>query len=850
MGTERHSQVPAGVNLVLKRSAALLLAAFAALAAPRPAQDPPRGRAFLERHCIECHGSESPKAGLNLESITLDRLDDPRVFSTWVKIHDRVEAGEMPPAKRTPPPPAERDAFLRTLAEPLSASERARDAAQGRSTWRRLNRYEYENSLRDLLEAPWLQIKEMLPEDGESHRFNKVGDALDISFVQMAQYLAAAEYALHEVAGRGAARTQAKVVRTYARDNPSFSKKMFFNEFNRSPERATFPTLGFAAQPDVRAGKAPATVGAEHPEVRGEEGIGVVAGAYEPLEPRFVQFKAPQTGRYKVRLCAHSAWVGPGKGPRWWVPDLDTVSRGRRSEPLTLYSETPPRILRRLGAFDVHPEPTVGELDVYLLKGESIRPDPSRLFRSRPPNYHNPLAQKDGCPAVVYRWLEVEGPLEGAWPPYGTVLLFGPSGAPQDPEALLREFLKRAYRRPATEAEIARFLGIIRKAQDAKLPLTDALIAGYSAVLCSPGFVCLEEKPGRLESPALASRLSYFLWNSPPDAALRSADLAQDSVLRIQADRLIDDPRSRRFIDAFLDYWLDLRRVNATSPDAELYPDYYLDDLLVESADLEPRLFFSDLVKLDLPARNIVSSDFALVNERLAELYGLPPVQGVALRRVALPAGSPRGGFLTQAGVLKVTANGTTTSPVLRGAWIMERILGKPPPPPPPSVPAIEPDIRGAHTIREQLDRHRSLPTCAACHAKIDPAGFALENFDVFGGWRTRYRALGKGTPPPGFGKNGQPFEFHEAMPVDPSGTMPGGGAFKDIAELKAVLLKDERQIARNLARQLVVYATGAPVRFSDRAPVEEILDRAEPSGYGVRTILREIVMSDLFRRK
>jgi len=223
----------------------------------------------------------------------------------------------------------------------------------------------------------------------------------------------------------------------------------------------------------------------------------------------------------------------------------------------------------------------------------------------------------------------------------------------------------------------------------------------------------------------------------------------------------------------------------------------------------------------------------------------------VLLRREALPAGSPRGGFMTQAAVLKVTANGTTTSPVLRGAWIMERILGKPPPPPPPSVPAVEPDIRGALTIREQLDKHRTIPTCAACHIKIDPAGFALEHFDVFGGRRDKYRALGKGTPPPGFGKNGQPFEFHEAQPVDASGHLPNdAGSFKDVRELKSLLLQDERQIARNFARQLLVYATGAPIRFGDRARVEAILDRAKESGYGVRTIIREIVLSDLFRCK
>ncbi|HXX92988.1 MAG TPA: DUF1592 domain-containing protein, partial [Planctomycetota bacterium] len=419
---------------------------------------------------------------------------------------------------------------------------------------------------------------------------------------------------------------------------------------------------------------------------------------------------------------------------------------------------------------------------------------------------------------------------------------------------LLRRFLGRAYRRPVAEPDVERFLGVARRAMASGSPFAEAMLAAYAAALCSPGYVCLEERPGTLDDFALASRLSYFLWNSEPDPTLREraarGELRKPAVLDAQVERLLADPRSRRFVDAFLDYWLDLRKVTATSPDAGLYPDYYLDDLLVESATQETQAFFGLLLGENLPARNLVASDFVLVNERLAAHYGMPPVPGVALRRVGLPEGCPRGGLLTQAAVLKVTANGTTTSPVLRGAWIMERILGQPPPPPPPGVPAVEPDIRGAHTIREQLDRHRTQSACAACHRKIDPAGFALESFDVLGGWRDRYRALGEGTHEIGFGKNGQPFEFHAAQRVDAAGELPGGGAFAGVVELKRLLQADERGIARNLVRQLVVYATGAPVRFGDRPRVEAILDASAAGGFGVRTIVREIIRSPLFQRK
>ncbi len=843
----------------------LLLSAATAVAGSQPARP---GDTFLEKRCYDCHDTETKKGNLDLTTLPF-YLDDPKVNAMWVKVHDRVQDGEMPPKKKDQPEAAERDGFLKALGDPMIASEQARVAREGRATQRRLNRYEYENTLRDLLHAPWLQIKDMLPEDGEAFRFNKVGEALDISHVQMSRYLAAADYALRQVMATQVSRPPTQTVRYYARDQKFFAGKMKFNAFNKSPERATFPVLGIQAQPDVRSGKLPLTVGSADPATREQEAMGVVAGSYEPIEVHFDRFKAPVAGRYRLRFSAYSVWVGPGPGEKWWHPDLDTVSAGRRPEPITIYSETPPRLLRLLGSFDVNPDPTVRELDTYLLAGETIRPDAARLFRSRPPNYHNPLAEKDGQPGVAFRWMEAEGPIYDEWPTAGQKLLFdslplkaGKNGGVEivstnpmkDADRLLHAFLQRAYREPATEEDVRLFLGIINGALKSGSTFADAMIAGYSGVLCSPAFVCLEEKPGRLDDRALGARLAYFLWNSEPDEALRALaarnELHQPEVLRAQTARLIADPKSRRFVNAFLDYWLDLRKNNATSPDAGLYPDYYLDDLLVESSTAETQLFFNELLRNNLPARNLVSSDFAMLNERLAAHYGLPHVDGVALRRVALPADSVRGGLLTQASVLKVTANGTTTSPVVRGAWVMERILSRPPPPPPPNVPAVDPDTRGSTTIREQLDKHRKLATCAACHAKIDPAGFALENFDVFGGWRQQYRALGEGEHVPGYGKNGQPFTFHEGPAVDASGALPDGRKFGDVRELKRLLLADERQIARNLARQLVVYATGAPVRFGDRPQIELILDHTTANGYGVQSLVQAIVQSDIFQEK
>lgn len=854
-------------------------------AAPAPAR-----QTFLQSHCVECHDAETRKGGLDLTALPF-KLNAATNHARWVVIHDRVASGEMPPAKRERPPAAELGAFTNGLAAELVTAEEKRMAGEGRATRRRLNRYEYENTLRDLLGLPWLQIRDALPEDGEAHRFNKVGDALDVSHVQMARYLAAADSALRQAMLPHAARPTTTVKRYYTRDQRSWTGPMKFSVFNTAPERATFPVLGFEGQPDVRSGKEPITVGTNNPMLRELEGVGVVASAYEPIEPKWNNFRAPVSGRYKLRFNACSVWVGPGQSNKWFIPDLNIISKGHRDEPITITAETPPRLLRHLADFDITPEPAVHEIDVQLLAGEMIRPDAGRLFRSRPGagRWQNPLAETNGQPGVVFRWMEVEGPLYDEWPTPGHKLMFGDlpvvenkpakTESPTENEArprrfvpppgvevtskkpmadagrLLRNFMREAYRRPFNEAaELKRFLPVIRTAMKKGNSFTDAMIAGYTAVLCSPEFLGLAETPGRLDDHALASRLSYFLWNTSPDAELRRCaergELHRPDGLRAQTDRMLAHPKARQFVEAFLDYWLDLRRMQATAPDAELYSDYYLDDLLTESALEETRAFFAELLRNDLPARNLVASDFAMLNEKLAAHYGLPSVQGVALKRTPLPKDSVRGGLLTQASVLKVTANGTTTSPVLRGAWVMERILGQKPPPPPPSVSAVEPDIRGATTLRQQLEKHRTLESCNVCHVKIDPPGFAMENFDVIGGWRERYRSESGGELAKGLAKSGQKFAFHWALPVDAAGEIPGGAKFRDIREFKQLLLRDEKQIARNLARQLTVYATGAPAGFADRGHIEGILERAASSQYGVRSLIHELVQSDLFRNK
>jgi hypothetical protein len=881
--------------------------------------------AFTDRHCSSCHNDVDKEGGLDLTSLTFNPAA-PENFITWVKVHDRVQGGEMPPPEKKRPAAADLAKFVGNLSAGLVAHERQLVARQGRATQRRMNRDEYENALQDLLQAPWLQVKGQFPEDGEAHRFNKIGDALDVSYVQMARFMSAADTAMRQVMAAKLDRPPATTKRYYARDQQSLTAQFTrgLNLPQHTPDRNTFPALGNQAQPDVRWGRAPLTVGDSDPETRNLEAVGFVACNYVTgFTYRWDQFKAPVSGRYKIRFSGYTMWMGPGghrrmldeKGqqvnlPRqWYTPDMDTASAGRRSEPITVYTRGPV-MNRRLGAFDLHPEATVSELDVILLANEAIVPEASRFYRSRPTgrpgeyNYTNPLAQRDGAPAVAFRWMEVEGPLYDDTSTAGYELLFdnlelrkleagqkglpievvsraaarggrrgGPAGGPanfateqvpvevvtdnpmQDAERLLRRFMARAYRRPVVEADVQRFMEVIRGELNQGIGFAESMLTGYTAVLASPGFVVLEEKPGRLDDYALASRLSFFLWNSEPDLALRTlaarGELRQPAVLRAQAERLLNDPKAQRFVQAFLNYWLDVRKMEETTPSNALYNDYYLDDMLTEAALAETQLFFDELLRRDLPARNIVDSDFTFANEHLAGHYGLKGVKGVAMRRISLPADSPRGGFMTHASVLKVTANGTTTSPVMRGKWIMERILGYEVPLPPATVPAVEPDIRGAVTIRQQLDKHSADESCASCHRKIDPPGFALESFDVMGAWRDRYRGLSDEVEPVvGFGKNGHPFAFHYARPAESSGRLPDGRPFANVRDFKRLILEDEVPIARNLAKQLTIYATGAPIIFSDRLELEQIIHKTKARGYGVRSIVHEIIQSELFLTK
>ena len=432
-----------------------------------------------------------------------------------------------------------------------------------------------------------------------------------------------------------------------------------------------------------------------------------------------------------------------------------------------------------------------------------------------------------------------------------------------DARRLLGQALPRLMRRPVSDALIDQYFSIFRRRFDEGDCFETAMRAAYLAALCSPDFLYhLDTDPESawreesaddavaLDDWGLANRLSYLLWNSVPDERLArlaaSGQLRDPAVLHGEVERMLVDARSERFLEDFVGQWLKLRQIAATDPDRKLYPEFspYLQDAMVA----ETRAYVRRLLDENREIGELVDADWVMVNDVLARHYGLESVTGTSLRPLGTDADCPRGGLQTQGAILKVTANGTTTSPVPRGAFVWERLLGHAPLPPPSSVPAIEPDVRGATTIREQLARHRADPTCSACHRGMDAPGFGLEAFDVIGGYRDRYRSIGEGDP----AERGaiDPFigiGFRLGPTVDATGEWMDGRPFSGPRDLARLLSEQREALTRNLVRQLLVYATGRPMGLAERAEVDRIVDSTLAAGGGVRDLLHGVIGSTLF---
>ncbi|MCB1086154.1 MAG: DUF1592 domain-containing protein [Verrucomicrobiae bacterium] len=815
----------------------------------------------IERRCLECHDDPSAKGGLDLTALPFE-LREMENRSRWILIHDRIESGEMPP-KSEDLPEAERLAVVAELSNAIADADRGEIQRDGRGPLRRLNRDEFELNLREVLKLPHLDIRDRLPEDRVKDGYNKSATGLDMSRVQLAAYLDAADAALREAMATGI--KPPEVTRYRAPATRMFQEAQTFG--NRE---AMFYAKDSKMIPlDAKQLREIRKNDAHDPEVE----MALFRSASWPYYGYPDGFVARLPGDYRVRFSARAVVQLFGY----------ELKPAGHAVPMTFRARAPsgPDVSGDVratgGVMDISPEATEYETVIRLRKGETFEysllglPVPlARNVDGGPPTYRYPPFPEGGQPGVAFRWIEVEGPISPeSWPPESHRVLFGdlpireprkssdlpvevvPEDAEKDALELMRRFAKRAARRPLTDADVEPYGRLVLSRLGAGASFTEALLAGYTAFLASSHLIYLTEPGGEDDSFAIASRLSHFLVNSRPDATLLEqaveGNLRKSEILNREAERLIFSDGFDQSIRNFTDYWLNLRFVKRDEPDIRLYPEYRFDDYLVESMERETRAFVTALFRENLPVRTLVDSKFAFVNDRLAQHYGLPAASGSGLRRVELPERSALGGLLTQAAILKVTANGTTTSPVVRGAWIMDRIIGEPPPPPPKSVPAVEPDIRGAETIRELLAQHAKEPSCAGCHARFDPVGLALENFDIMGGWRDRYRGIEQGERVTGIDRAGHDFEYTLAESVEPSGQLRDGRTFGDIRDLKTILAADPRKLGRNLLHQLVNYGTGTPVRFSERAEIEAILDDCEPNGFRARDLLLRLIRSRVF---
>jgi hypothetical protein len=786
---------------------------------------------MFEQHCYDCHDADAKKGGLDLTALKW-KPNDAENLQQWTKVFDKVERGEMPPKKKERPPAEVSSAFMKTLHGELHGSSRRQQETEGRVVYRRLNRTEYVQTVHDLLgiDTP---LRDLLPEDGTASGFDNIGAALNLSAVHLERYLQAADLALKE-ATVTAPKPETKKLRTDYNETwhdwnaPGFQN----NQWTHSPE-------GLLA---IRWNG----VNGPHGEL----------GAWSPPVP-------DARYRFRIRARAMIDKTGPNAGK-------NDATRPDRHIILKVALADWPRTGLTFGNTYFEMSSTEFREFTYearVPKGKTLWLSPYRAVPEKP----DERAMVAGICAVV-EWVEIEGPLHEEWPPRGHRLLYGDlplqpadpktpgkdlrviSAQPEtDARRLLAAFLPKAFRRPVSEDEVSEHLALVQEQMAKGRRFDDALRAAYKMALCSPNFLFLQEKPGRLDDHALAARLSYGLWSTAPDDELTALatqkKLHDPAVLRAQTERLLASPKAARFIRNFLGSWLNLRDIDFTQPDTKLYPEF--EQYLQQSMVAETERFFEELLQNNLSVRNIVHSDFAMLNERLAEHYGIAGVKGEQLRKVSLTADSRRGGFITQGAVLKVSANGTSTSPVVRGAYVLDRILGTPPDPPPKNVPAIEPDIRGATTIREQLDKHRNQPACAGCHAQLDPPGFALENYDVTGRWRTVYRAIPDSAKDKVVNVPGTDIRFYtQGRPVDPSFAMADGRLFKDVDQFKQIVLSDPEQLARCVAEKLITHFTGAQIQFADREVIEAIVQRAASSDYGLRTLVHEVIQSRVFTHK
>lgn len=830
---------------------------------------------FITNHCLDCHDDSSKKGKLSLEALGPDIT--AANAKTWLKALEQIERRTMPPVDKEQPTPAERHAAEVALETKLVTFAQLQPAPRA-TVLRRLNRVEYRNTIRDLLSLNLgsFDPTREFPDDNRVHGFPTNGEKLVTSSFLLRQYLEAAE----QIVGRAVHFEPKPAPRRWELSAPfdrttkgfTWSEYAYFKKVAKQPQPYQTiwecmngaPKGGYHPVDELRAGM---PVGgwytiSVHAEAKFRDAefdlkkfhfppgndpsepirLSLLTGTLEGIDPEnkeVVDFAATHQQNGERLLATwdlpddHPAtlecrvWLDRGHFPRLGFPNGPTDANNRMS---TYFRENKYTLLNKdqLARFEE----------------DAVRGD----------NYNAPMWFES--PRIRVSKIEIDGPLNEVWPPASHRAIFGERPYASAPASdVLQRFATRAWRRPAEAVEVAPIVQLVRTAeQHGKTPEV-AILQGLEAILCSPEFLYREEKGDALSGSEVATRLSYFLWSSMPDEALQKRDLTQPGAMRAEAERLLADPRADSFADEFLNGWLALRKLGTMAPDVNKFSVYYADDL-EPAMRKETALFFRQLLRTNGTIDHFLDSDYAFVNRRLAKLYGLDlkmveaavgqPVEGLtpedlvphgeghapSLGFARVPLTDPRrGGLLGQASVLTLTANGVDTSPVIRGVWLLENILGAPPAPPPPDVPTIEPDIRGAKTIRDQLEKHRESATCRSCHRQIDPPGFALESFDAIGRWRGHYQ---RGSV---------------VVPVDASGQF-GAEKFTDITGFKKALLARRDEFARCLVEKLLIHALGRELDVLDRPAIRQIVEASAADGYHLRTLILLCAESEVFRRK
>ncbi len=751
-------------------------------------------RPFLAEHCLQCHN-----ANLRTAEIDLSDFDPAHPVrerqDLWQAVLRELRTGRMPP-QGNPRPAAEQSREVARWIEARLEEEAAGVApSPGRVTARRLNRSEYDNTIRDWLGLD-LGLSEDFPVDDTGYGFDNIGDVLSLSPLLMEKYLAAAE----EIAGRAVVVRRkvkpmlARYLASRSRTPPSVPEGTHtvpYSPGGRLLARHPFPSPGeyeLRVRVVDRRRAPPAEAGQWIPAELPSATLSVLLdGSY--LQTFHVETDAYHRGTFDIRIRVDSGLHRLEASPR-----LDSESLGAALDQAVFEDrvEKPPERLvyadsmEILGPFQVKPKPLTDSHRRVLICG------------------HDPGKHLAGCT-----------------------------------DAILRNLALRAYRRPATEPEIDRLRGLAASAQRQGEPLERGIQRALQAVLVSPHFLFRlefdpEAAPDGSAHPLgpyeLASRLSYFLWSSLPDDELfglaQRAALDDPRVLRQQVGRMLEDPRSEALVENFAGQWLQLRNLESAQPDPDRFPDF--DEPLREAMRRETELFFRSILEQDRSLIDFLDADYTFLNQRLARHYGHPGVEGPHFRRIEL-AGGQRGGLMTQASILTVSSYPTRTSPVLRGKWILETLLGAPPPPP-PEMETLEEEPNGAHrTLRERLEKHRSRPACAACHRKMDALGFGLENYDAVGAWRTE----------------------DGGVPVDAAGELPGGRSFRGPKDLKALLADTERDaFVRCLTEKMLTYALGRGLEPYDKPAVDRICLELEDNGFRFSQLVQSIVESLPFQMR